>query len=301
MNTRTNAEHAQAGNPYENKFGTVYKASGGLFVAVNCCKTTPRCYQGVGNRGVITGFSARSGARMRAYLRGCMADYRYMVTLTYPGFYTSNGAEVKEHLRRYIQELRRHAERAGQPCEDFSAFWFLEFQERGAPHFHIFTTWIGSNQWTASTWYRIVNSEDERHLRAGTRCEELRRGKAGLISYASKYAAKAEQKLVPLGYENVGRFWGVTGRRTVLAAATFVSQLDGLHHQGVKNIVAAMSEAIKKGQYNATCEVLKRENGVFVMVMHCPILQRRMRTMVSMIDGMLMRESAMFECADIED
>lgn len=300
MKDRTNEEQNQ-GNIHGEKFGTVYKASGGLFVAVSCCKTVPRCYQGVGTRGAIAGFSSRSGARMRAYLRGCMADYRFMVTLTYPGFYTSNGAEVKEHLRRYIQELRRESERRGCNGSEFSAFWFLEFQERGAPHFHIFTTWCSTNQWTASTWYRIVNSEDDRHLRAGTRCEELRRGKAGLISYASKYAAKSEQKIVPLGYENVGRFWGVTGRRTVLAAATFVSYLDGMHHEGVKNVVRAMSEAIRKGQYNGNCEVLKRENGVFVLVMHCPILQRRMRTMVSMIDGMLMRESAMFDCADVEE
>jgi len=52
----------------------------------------------------------------------------------------------------------------------------------------------------------------------------LVRGRAGTISYASKYAAKMEQKLTPKGFENVGRFWGVYGWRTTMSADTFVSK-----------------------------------------------------------------------------
>jgi hypothetical protein len=37
-----------------------------------------------------------------------------------------------------------------------------------------------------------------------------------------KYAAKSEQKTVPDGYENVGRFWGVSGLRAVVAATILV-------------------------------------------------------------------------------
>jgi hypothetical protein len=96
--------------------------------------------------------------------------------------------------------------------------WFLEFQQRGAPHFHILTDWpLPKNRgnkvlWysrIAKRWYDIVDSGDEKHLQAGTRTETLR-SKEGGARYAVKYAQKMKQKKVPQGYEDVGRFWGHT-------------------------------------------------------------------------------------------
>ena len=179
-----------------------------------------------GGRTAIVGLSQSSVGRMRRYLASCEAEYRNMVTLTYPHGYPSDGRLVKEHLRRFLQESRRFRERYRDDRESvpvkWSAFWFLEFQARGAPHFHIFTTGFLPASWVAATWYRIVNSEDLRHLRAGTRVEGLRAGRSGSIAYAMKYAAKSEQKTVPDGYENVGRFWGVSGLRAVVAATILV-------------------------------------------------------------------------------
>ena len=37
----------------------------------------------------------------------------------------------------------------------------------------------------------------------------------GAASYAAKYAAKSDQKVVPDGYEGVGRFWGHWGVKVV--------------------------------------------------------------------------------------
>jgi hypothetical protein len=187
--------------------GTTYRASGNLFIAVRTSKCCPKAFLG-GIRSVIVGFSAGSGRRMRSYLRECLSDYKQMVTLTYPEGYPSDGRIVKEHLRRFLQELRREYERQsfiiGSNIDKHSSFWFLEFQSRGAPHFHIFTTWApkadGPGGWVAKRWYEIVNSEDIRHLQAGTRVEFLRTGRAGTISYATKYAAKMEQKVCPENY-----------------------------------------------------------------------------------------------------
>lgn len=39
-----------------------------------------------------------------------------------------------------------------------------------------------------------------------------------MCSYATKYAAKIEQKQVPDSFRDVGRFWGVWGLRKTLAA-----------------------------------------------------------------------------------
>ena len=77
--------------------------------------------------------------------------------------------EVKKHLNAFLMWLRRRG---------YVYFWCLEFQQRGAPHFHLF---LGKRTGQAAgdivrlrreialSWYRIVASGDPRHLRAGVR------------------------------------------------------------------------------------------------------------------------------------
>ena len=153
----------------ENNTGVTYRASGNLFIAKQTTRTVPKAYTGV--RGSIVGFSAGSGLRMRRYLRECRSNYTHMVTLTYPYEYPTDGKASKEHLRRFLQELQREWKRDTDwkgVRQLHSSFWFLEFQERGAPHYHIFTNWPISKEWVSERWYDIVNSEDVRHLHAGT-------------------------------------------------------------------------------------------------------------------------------------
>lgn len=169
------------------------------------------------NRGAITEFSCSSAARMRRYLRKCRADYQVMCTLTYPSVYPKDGASAKNHLRVFLQRWRRRAN-----DESYSAFWFIEFQARGAPHFHIFCTHQAPKEWIADAWYSIVKSNDPRHQVAGTRIEAIHSGRRGTISYASKYASKFDQKTVPKGYSNCGRFWGIHGNRTTVEATILV-------------------------------------------------------------------------------
>ncbi|MBM3131828.1 MAG: hypothetical protein FJZ95_02190 [Chloroflexi bacterium] len=88
--------------------------------------------------------------------------------------------------------------------------WFLEFQEHGAPHYHVFVNGRVDKSEVAQEWYQIVGSGDENHLRAGTRVEAIR-GPHAVPTYAAKYAAKFQQKQVPEGYTDVGRFWGTFG------------------------------------------------------------------------------------------
>lgn len=281
-----------------NKFtGVQYRASGNLFIATTRTKTIPTGYSG--NRGHVVGFSNGSAVRMRRYLRECRTEYGYMVTLTYPYEYPCDGRETKEHLRRFLQELQREDKRTKQPSEPpHSAFWFLEFQARGAPHYHIFTNRPVNKAWCSKRWYEIVNSEDLRHLHAGTRCETLARGRAGTISYASKYAAKQEQKTVPVGFENVGRFWGVYGCRITLAADTFVSNSD--------NAVTEVSRSVEKLQKmvlllinNGKAEVLKREEGVYIVIIHEEWHQMTIRRLVSLIGTHTAKNYNMFIDAEV--
>jgi len=168
-------------------------------------------------RGAIGRFSESSKGRMRRFLRSCTAQYRNLITLTYPCGYPSDGRTVKGHLRSFVERCRRYL---GPGYGSQGLFWFLEFQERGAPHFHLFTTFSVPRETVSRWWYDIVGSEDERHLRAGTRIEALTSGREGAIAYAVKYATKSEQKEVPQQYSNVGRFWGACFNRECLEAAT---------------------------------------------------------------------------------
>lgn len=150
----------------------------------------------------------------------------YFITLTYPSTWPSSARIWKDHLRALRERMKRKYGR-------FPAIWRLEFQKRGAPHFHLLA-WcqvplqqldedlhhgalmedftreaalLCQLQRDLSTaWYEIVGSGDERHYLAGTRCE-LPRSWQGVNGYLSKYVAKTEA--LAAGVESPGRFWGV--------------------------------------------------------------------------------------------
>ncbi len=288
---------------YDDHVGTIYRASGNLLIVKQCCKTEPKIFSAV-TRSEITCFSAGSGIRMRRYLRECLAEYTWMVTLTYPGIYSQDGRVIKNHLRRFLQEVKREWKRKAlinclDECE-FSAFWFLEFQQRGAPHFHIFLTWAPDREWVSRRWYEIVGSEDERHLRAGTRVEYLHSGRAGTISYASKYAAKMEQKEVPAEYKNVGRWWGVVGRRGRVSAATWVSVGD-IKKTNVKQALNRLIRCINRYLLEGTLELWIKGEGVRVFTSNSEQVMRALRFYIGGLAATTCKWENIFDDADIED
>lgn len=280
--------------------GKIYRASGNLFIIKDVSKTT--AFTNSGSRDCINRFSASAGRRMRRYLRECVAEYKYMVTLTYPFTFPTNGPETKEHLRRFLQELKREHERRGTVSgyEAFSCFWFMEFQERGAPHYHLFTTWCPPRNWVSRRWYEICGTDDERHLLAGTRCEKLLRGRSGTISYASKYACKQEQKDVPEGFEDVGRFWGVVGMKVVVSAATVVRDCDNLDSNVIRaknSLRSVIKTALDKGK----ATVIVKKDGAYVVSLHDKFTMLKVRMAVSELTAATMRYQDLFVDAELRE
>lgn len=165
-----------------------------------------------GKRSKITKFSKASVNRMKLLLRNIdPALINSILTLTYPEDYPTDGRETKRHLDLMKRWLKRHGVARG--------FWFYEFQKRGAPHFHAFISSFprGGVDAISRAWYQIVNSGDEKHLAwhngqlSGRKCLEVMRSPMAASVYATKYASKMNQKEVPEGFENVGRFWGQWG------------------------------------------------------------------------------------------
>jgi hypothetical protein len=160
-------------------------------------------------RSDIMQFSYKSRKRLAFIVNNTRVTFVTMITLTYPSEFPCDGDVVKRHLNTFLTWLRKR-------CDRPSYVWFLEFQKRGAPHVHILIDYplpreedprVDLFYTIARRWYEIVGSGDERHRAAGTRTERIRKPD-GAARYALKYCYKMEQKAVPPGYRNVGRFWG---------------------------------------------------------------------------------------------
>lgn len=165
-----------------------------------------------GNRSYVSGFSPASRLRLMRLLatlrRDCVPIF---VTLTYPSVWPSEPKEWKRHLDNFRRQLFRRYPGA-------ALVWKLEAQKRGAPHFHcllygVYQIETGFRSWVSDTWYRVVGSGDEKHLKAGSRVEYLRSHR-GAMSYAAKYMDKTVDQL-PEEWGKPGRFWGVCGRENL--------------------------------------------------------------------------------------
>lgn len=183
-------------------------------------------------RNCVDGFSSGSRRRMLKYLRSCVANYGVFGTLTFPSGSCLNIESFQSAWRIFVERWRRvyganHAN---------SLFWFVEFTRGGEPHFHFFANHYIEKGWLAVSW-----SESIRELcsaagtwsaaiaKASTRIESIRGGRDAICQYASKYAAKEEQKSVPDLFKNKAggfRYWGVVGCRDVVAAAIVVDSFD---------------------------------------------------------------------------
>lgn len=160
-----------------------------------------------GRRRAVAGFSAKSRRRLQFKIAKVDREHLpYFVTLTYPSEFPT-ARQTKKHLDAFGKAIKRRG---------YGAIWKLEPQQRGAPHYHLLM-WgplksiKAIRAWVAETWFRIVDSGDEKHLRAGTQVQRVRSMK-GVRSYAAKYMGK-EVKME--GWESPGRFWGVLGGQNI--------------------------------------------------------------------------------------
>ena len=167
----------------------------------------------VSKRSAITGFSSASRRRL---FKLCAAipwevfGRSSFITLTYPREFTLDGERVKRDLDTFYKAVDYEF---GTP----RGVWKMEFQRRGAPHFHIALAGVEDTNefraWVSSTWYRIVGSGDLRHLTAGTQVQRLRENPAayfaGYVGFTK--GSKEYQHYAPDGYENLGRYWGSWG------------------------------------------------------------------------------------------
>lgn len=153
-------------------------------------------------RGKVTAFSRKSRKRLLEFFaRTAQTNKpRVFLTLTYPS--NMNDARTgKAHLRAFLERVRRKFPQS-------SAIWRIEYQERGAVHFHIlfFSLPFWKVESIRKVWSEIIGEENPR-----IQIETIR-SKRGSTFYVSKYVAKVTDaalvSLSNLPYSHEGRHWG---------------------------------------------------------------------------------------------
>lgn len=168
-------------------------------------------------RGKVAGQSGKSRKRLLELVaRLSNARMLTFITVTYRTAPTIE--ESKIHLHAFLQRIRRHAPKA-------AVIWKMEFQQRGAVHFHLlcFNLPFWRKEQVQQAWASITGEE-----RPFTRIENIRERKKAL-SYVAKYMAKAAGRsgfnYVPYPNANTGRTWGIRQRENLVFAEQVVIEL----------------------------------------------------------------------------
>ncbi len=176
----------------------------------------------ISKRGRIKEFSRKSRQRILRLLSTIdmskIIGRPIFLTLTYPATYSNDYKDWKRDINVFFKRLYRF-----NPY--LSAIWKLEFQKRGAPHYHImifntdpFRRYINHKALStliALYWYEIVGSNDEKHLKAGINYQPVSTYKA-VRGYISKYVAKeATEEEAEIMHKFVGRYYGTHNKEAL--------------------------------------------------------------------------------------
>jgi len=168
-------------------------------------------------RNVITDFSAQSRGRLFELFNSLKLNRRAtFVTLTYP---TSavNQIDAKRHLRAFFKRINRMFNN-----RKISGIWRMEFQERGAIHFHVILFGLPFIHKTtvSALWAQVTQT-----YHPFTRIEGVS-GHKKLTNYIAKYVGKVngdtDDGFNSLTYlsayqfqqgEKIGRVWGYLNKK----------------------------------------------------------------------------------------
>ncbi|GAA5143605.1 hypothetical protein GCM10023213_31820 [Prosthecobacter algae] len=178
-----------------------------------------------------------------------------VVTLTYPNeFPAPDDHEVyKGHLHKFRIYLRRK-------WSECSGVWKLEFQSRGAAHYHLMLFGLAGVEleavrtWVRETWYRIAHNGDKHLGVAGTQVDAIKHA-GGAMSYLVKYLNKGDQTL-PGNFS--GRYWGKHNQELLPTVEPETEELDEKTANQLRRI--ARKKVQKDVEHSRWQRFLKMEN-----------------------------------------
>jgi hypothetical protein len=161
-----------------------------------------------GERGEITEFSRQSRKRLMqlfaSVAESAVRESAVFIGLTYHRDWPATPAGCRAQLRAFLKSLRRQ-------YPNTAVIWRLEFQRRGAPHYHLLVvgTPFVDSELVTTWWGDIAHGESEYHGRMATNTQQIKTWYHA-CAYVSKEIAKVSQS--KWGEKN-GRYWGVEGRQ----------------------------------------------------------------------------------------
>jgi hypothetical protein len=183
-------------------------------------------------------------------------DAAMMVGLTYPAEFPEPESHdiYKGHLRAIKARVFRHYPGA-------SFVWKLEFQKRGAAHYHLVVFGLGEGQgaldswkaWIDHAWFEVVGSGDEKHLRAGVTSEWVR-SRGGAVGYLVKYLGKDDQTRPG---DFTGRYWGCFNRSALPLAPVRKKEIGSREAFRMRRVLRKLTESqIKARRMDASLKQL---------------------------------------------
>jgi hypothetical protein len=154
-------------------------------------------------RGEVTGFSRSSQKRMMLLASAWEVQHSLAIsTVTYGRNFPDRRSGAEKHRRLLADAMRRD-------WPSTAALWRLEYQQRGAPHYHLLVDLpqrdlIAFRQWLAKTWGRIIGFPG--------RCQtDFARNSDAARFYLAKEVGKSCQSRS----DDNGRWWGVINRKAM--------------------------------------------------------------------------------------
>jgi len=132
----------------------------------------------------------------------------------------NDGKTGKQHLRAFLERVRRKFPKA-------SGIWRIEYQKRGAVHFHFI--FFNLPFWKAdeirTAWSEIIEEGNPRiHI---TTCRSRRQTTYYMSKYVAKVASKASVSLSNVPYLHVGRHWGYFNKAGIPMATLIIYEVLG--------------------------------------------------------------------------
>jgi hypothetical protein len=175
-------------------------------------------------RGEIKAFSRASQRRLAFVFANVGTPLRSLITLTYHAVAESwedDGARNQRIVKRSKADLNRFLTAMRPQLGPY--LWVQEFQARGVVHYHMVCEQEVSEAEVRLVWCRAIDALDDAYARKyGAKVDVIR--KEGQVrKYLGSYVGKLRQKLLPLGVEGAGRWWGASRSIRLVVLSELVS------------------------------------------------------------------------------
>lgn len=201
----------------------------GRFVKAQVVTKDKQTHTKRARRSTIKDFSPASRGRLFDLFNQLEVGKRAtFITLTYPTIYVDSNT-AKSHLRAFIKRINRKF-----AAIDVTGIWRMEFQERGAIHFHLvlFKLPFIHKETIAALWAQVTHTYSP-----FTRIEGIDSPKK-MINYVAKYVGKVNTKEIDgfnsLTYlsayqqqhgDEIGRSWGYLNKKELPFAPETVLEI----------------------------------------------------------------------------